>query len=76
MIGLTDDEHKAVSLAGQLYNLISQKVILGGSNHEGDVRELCAKIHDIQNMVLAQAAARAHPDLYRLMGASFGDKDE
>ena len=33
-----------------------------------DKAEFCFHIHALQNMVLSQAAARAYPDEYRLLG--------
>ena len=58
---LSDDEHRAVellaSVAKQFRKFCSGK----------DLTEAFAHIHDLQNMVLAQAAARAYPEKYRLM---------
>lgn len=45
------------------------KAIVGdGPSRQADLIEFCNHIHNIQNMILAQAAAREYPDLYRLMG--------
>lgn len=65
---LTPAEHRAVILAGELYTLIVTEIIGKDDSRAGDVRELCAYIHGIQHMVLAQAAARAYPARYRLLG--------
>jgi hypothetical protein len=35
---------------------------------QSDLREVANHIHALQDKVLAQAAARAYPDRYRLMG--------
>jgi hypothetical protein len=64
---LTDDEHAAVRAAGDLWGLLVA-VTGDGPSREGDLAELVGHIHAIQNAVLAQAAARAYPDRYRLMG--------
>lgn len=69
---LTDDEHRAVTLAAELAGIM--KRIIGGEAGvgsgiaEGDWAEAVHYVHGLQNMVLAQAAARAYPQQYRLMG--------
>ena len=68
-VGLTDDEHKAVALTAELWNLLCSNVIGDGPSRAGDIAELCHHIHAIQRAVLAQAGARAYPDLYRLLGS-------
>lgn len=40
---------------------------------ETDINEAMHYIHALQNMVLSQAAARAYPSKYRLMGRTFAD---
>ena len=54
---LTDDEHAAVHMAGQLYNLLS-KVVGQASSRECDMREVCAHVHAVQQAVMSNAAAR------------------
>jgi hypothetical protein len=34
------------------------------------LREIAADVHALQLRIMAQAAARAHPHLYRLLGGS------
>jgi uncharacterized phage protein gp47/JayE len=66
---LTDHEHEAMRLSGELFNLVAHSVI--GMNEQArpnDVRELCLHIHGIQRMIMSQAAARAYPEEYRLLG--------
>lgn len=65
---MTGAEHAAMEMAAALYNQIALQVIGRGSSRDGDLNELAMHIHGIQNMVLAQAAARAYPGRYRLMG--------
>jgi hypothetical protein len=64
---LTPAEHRVVDMAGQLWgelcNLVGNDV-----TREADLRELVVHIHAIQQAVLAQAAARAYPYEYRLLG--------
>lgn len=68
---LTSDEHKAVHDAGQLWNLLC-RIVGQGPTRDGDCGELIAHVHGIQQAVLKQAAARAYPDLYRLLGGVVG----
>ena len=65
---LTPAEHAAVRDAGLLYTFIATHVIADGPTREDDLAELRAPIHVIQRMVLAQAAARAFPKEFRLLG--------
>lgn len=64
---LTDDEHRCIAMTGDLYNLLSRIVGKGAPRTE-DLDEFAVHIHGIQNMVLAQAAARQWPYQYRLLG--------
>lgn len=64
---LTAEEHRAVDLTAELWNLLCS--ITGGEgSREGDLAELAGAVHVIQRAVLAQAGARAYPDRYRLLG--------
>lgn len=65
---LTPAEHTAVRDAGLLYTWIATHVIPDGPAREDDLAELRAQVPVIQRMVLAQAAARALPDEFRLLG--------
>ncbi|MBM0201804.1 hypothetical protein JNW90_00875 [Micromonospora sp. STR1s_5] len=64
---LTPAEHAAMDLTAQLWAALCE--ITGDDNSRaGDLTELAAPIHAIQHAILAQAAARAYPDRYRLLG--------
>lgn len=65
---LTEAEHRAMDLTVELWNLLAGEVILNGRAGPGDRAEMAAAIHVIQERILAQAAARAYPDRYRLLG--------
>ena len=65
---LTGSEHEAVRQAGLLYSLIAKHVVADGPTRDEDLAELRTAIHVIQRMVLAQAAARACPQEFRLLG--------
>lgn len=64
---MTPQEHDAVERAARLFDAVSS-LIGDAATASGDRQELAIHIHAIQNMVLAQAAARAYPEKYRLMG--------
>jgi hypothetical protein len=65
---LTEAEHKAVTLAGELFTHLARQVVGTGPTREADLRELAAHIHGIQHTVMSQAAARLYPGTYRLLG--------
>lgn len=63
---LTELEHEVINTAGRLMSLF---VKMAGENpHQPDLDEVCSRIHDLQHTAMAQAAARAFPDKYRLFG--------
>lgn len=75
---LTADEHKAMEISADLANIMG-KIIWAGcdpDNNQGqaehDVNEMAQQIHAIQRSILSQAAARAYPDKYRLLGGLIG----
>lgn len=68
MMGLTEAELKAMKLTGELANLVIGGVIGIGRTRDGDVGEFVGHIHAIQRMIMAQAAGRAYPDKFRLLG--------
>lgn len=67
-IGLTEAEHKAMGLTAELWNLLVQEVIDRKGTVRQDSAEIALHIHNIQHAILAQAAARAYPEQYRLLG--------
>ena len=73
---LTPDEHQAVRQADLLYTLIADRVVADGPTKDDDLAEIRAAIHLIQRAVLAQAAARAHPREFRLLGTVTVGQDD
>jgi hypothetical protein len=67
---LTDAEHKAMKLTADLWDHLCSAVVRGGDIRNGDLNELAMHVHAIQHAVMAQAAARAYPALYRPLGGS------
>lgn len=64
---LTDDDHNAVTAVADAWAAIC-KVVGNGPTRQDDLIEVVAHIHALQHFVMAQAAARCYPDLYRLAG--------
>ena len=63
---LTDDEHRLMDLTAELARGL---FVLCGDAAD-DRAEVAHEIHAIQHRIMSQAAARAYPDRYRLMGPS------
>lgn len=64
---LTPTELEAMDASARLANLL-RLVIGDGPQASNDWAEAAQHIHCIQNMVMAQAAARAYPERFRLLG--------
>jgi hypothetical protein len=67
---LTPAEHHLIKLLGECWTRYS-RIVGDGPTRAADSNEFVTKIHDLQHAVMAQAAARAYPDEYRLVGESF-----
>lgn len=65
---MTAAEHRAMELTAELAKLMRHEIIAEGPAWRNDHREFMADLHHIQHRILKQAAARAYPDLYRLLG--------
>lgn len=66
---LTDAEQQVIRQAGDLWNAICAAVPEGPAR-ANDLGELVGHIHAIQHAFMANAAARAYPHLYRVLGES------
>lgn len=64
---LTEAEH---SLIRDIANVFGGflKIMEHDASYGGDIQEIIYHVHALQNHVLAQAAARAYPFKYRLLG--------
>lgn len=69
---LTEAEHRAMALTVELVNLLAREVVADGRSRTGDINEFVGHVHGIQQAILSQAAARAYPDRYRLLGGEIG----
>lgn len=64
---LTELEHETIAMLGKIFGNITR--IAGESEvRAADLTEAASKVHDLQNMILAQAAAREYSSRYRLLG--------
>ena len=72
---LSDTEFEAMQKSGELAVLV-REVIGNGPHNYNDWLEATIHIHAIQNMILSQAAARAYPDQFRLLGQQLGHTDK
>lgn len=72
---LTDAEHAAITKAGSLMGDLAA-IAADGAARDGDLREVMFHVHGIQRAVLKNAAARAYPDLYRLLGGNPAGTDQ
>jgi hypothetical protein len=59
-----------------IYQLISKCIVANGPTRTEDLAELTAAIHVIQRTVMAQAAARAYPGEFRLLGEVIPIREE
>lgn len=69
---LSKAEFDAMDLTGKLVELVTGEIIGRGPTREGDCNEFVHHVHNIQRMILKQAAARAYPDRFRLLGEVVG----
>lgn len=65
---LTPAELRAMELTTELFNLVSLEVIGHDVTRENDHRDFTDNIHQIQRMLLSQAAGRAYPNRFRTLG--------
>lgn len=70
---LTVDEREALELSGRLAN-VCRRIIGDGSQAEHDWAEMAHRIHAVQHSIMAQAAARAYPSEFRLLGGTIADQ--
>ena len=64
---LTEDEFTAMNLLGELANVMC-KIIGTGKAAPGDWAECVDKIHQLQQTVMSQCAARTYPAYFRPLG--------
>jgi hypothetical protein len=65
---LTPNELAAMQMTAELANLVMGLVIADGPTRQQDCAEFAQRVHAIQHTIMAQAAARAYPSEFRLLG--------
>lgn len=65
---MTPQELEAMSLTAKLANTMSGIIGQDGPQSVYDRTEMVYKVHDIQHMIMAQAASRAYPETFRPLG--------
>lgn len=64
---LTQAERDLISDLGRCMGAFT-RIVGDGRTRDADLTEFCTIIHAAQNTVMSQAAARAYPHEYRLLG--------
>lgn len=64
---LTEEELEALRLSGKLAERM-RRIIGDGPTASHDWSEIAQCIHALQHAIMAQAAARAYPNEFRLLG--------
>jgi hypothetical protein len=72
---MTSDEHRAIQMTVDLWNLLVNNIVGDGLSRENDLAELASDIHRVQERLLAQAASRAYPHLYRGLGGTVKERE-
>lgn len=67
--GLNELELEAIRLSADLMGVLA-KVVGNGPTRGADLQEFATHIHGIQHAVMSQAAARAHPEIFRILGGT------
>lgn len=65
---LTPAELRALDLTVRLADLVGNEVFSDGPTAEQDWNEFAGRLHAVQHMIMKQAAARAYPSQFRLLG--------
>jgi len=60
-------EREVMALTAELANAVG-RVVGNDRTRHADLAELTAHIHAIQHAIMSQAAARAYPERFRLLG--------
>lgn len=72
---LTPNEHLVVTKLGECFHLFSE-IVSNGETRDADMTEICSQIHVLQHKAMSQAAGRAFPGKYRLLGKVLEEKNE
>lgn len=73
---LTASEKVALDHLARFWREMAAGVVRQGPNREADLREIVLRVHALQAIVMSQAAARAYPGEFRLLGGSLREMAE
>lgn len=65
---LAPAELRAMDITVDLVHVVCQEIIGRGPTRAADINEFVMHIHCVQQTILSQAAGRAYPDRFRLLG--------
>lgn len=71
---LTDEERQIVRDLGAIWGRITA-IVGDGPTRAADLHEIVAHIHALQHMIMSNAAARAFPTEFRLLGEMIAGTD-
>lgn len=66
---LTDHERATIQKLGDLWGDICG-IVGDGGTRDHDLAEAIVHLHALQQFIMSQAAGRAYPDQFRLLGGS------
>lgn len=66
---LTADEKAAITKLGEVATICS-RIVAHGKTRNDDFGEIVLHIHNVQHAIMSQAAARAYPTEFRLLGGT------
>ena len=72
---LTEREQAAVQKAGDLWGDLCA-IVGDGPTRDHDLAELVVHIHAIQQAIMSQAAGRAYPGQFRLLGETLRQAEQ
>lgn len=60
---------QSFEIGADFYNLCCKEIV--GKDIDGDIQEVTHHVHILQLTIMKQAAARAYPKKFRLLGKNF-----
>lgn len=72
---LTPEERAVIGKLGSCWDDLT-RIVGHGPSREGDLAELCAHVHALQQAVMSNAAARMYPGTFRALGETLRGRPE
>lgn len=67
--GLSADELVVLDKITEVHAFIRDRVMADGESRSSHMRDVTFYVHGLQTIIMSQAAARAYPDEFRMLGA-------